>query len=181
MIFWISGELISLITFPGIIVHEIAHRFFCDIFNVPVYEIHYFRPLSKTAGHVRHRATDSLFSSFFIGMAPLFINSLLCMILTFPIAITKFFGTSFLPSIIPINNILSLILYWVGFSIGFNAIPSKQDISGLVALTDSRIKKALLLIIYAILRPFNVQYLGTFLCLGYASLLSLLLPFLLFG
>ena len=35
--FMIPGFLVALVTFPGIICHEIAHKFFCDIAGVPVY------------------------------------------------------------------------------------------------------------------------------------------------
>ena len=50
----IPGWLISLVTFPGVVVHEAAHRFFCDVTDTPVYEVSYFRPRGKPAGYVIH-------------------------------------------------------------------------------------------------------------------------------
>ena len=41
----IPGPIIALLTFPGVIVHEFAHKLFCDIFNVPVYYVNYFKRL----------------------------------------------------------------------------------------------------------------------------------------
>ncbi len=181
MFFWIPGQTIACITFPGVIIHEIAHRFFCDIFNVPVYEINYFKPFSKTAGHVRHHPTNSLRAAFFIGMAPLFINSILCMVLTLPMGIPIFLGTNFLMPTSLAHLMFGLVLYWVGMSIGFNAIPSKQDLAGLWYMTDSRIIKMFLMFVYILLWPFNINGIGPLCCLIYAYLLSMLLPFILLG
>lgn len=33
----IPGFLISLVTFPGVMVHELAHLVFCKLTNTPVY------------------------------------------------------------------------------------------------------------------------------------------------
>lgn len=35
--FFVPGPVIAAVTFPGVIVHEAAHRFFCDLGGVPVY------------------------------------------------------------------------------------------------------------------------------------------------
>ena len=39
----IPGFVISIITFPGVIVHELAHQLFCRWCKVPVYEVKYFQ------------------------------------------------------------------------------------------------------------------------------------------
>lgn len=180
MFVWIPGELISLITFPGVIIHEIAHRFFCDIFKVPVYEINYFRPGDKTAGHVRHANIDSFWISFLIGIAPFFINSVLCMILTFPRGIVFYLGTSDLPSSSASLGFLGFVLYWAGGSIGFNAIPSTKDLEGLWNKTESYESKALLILVNILFWPFNINMIGPMFSVVYAYLLSMLLPAILF-
>lgn len=39
---FIPGVIISIITFPGVIVHELAHQIFCYLMKIPVYEVKYF-------------------------------------------------------------------------------------------------------------------------------------------
>lgn len=49
----IPGFLISLLTFPGVMVHEFAHQLFCRIMRVPVYDVVYFQaknPLTLLLG-----------------------------------------------------------------------------------------------------------------------------------
>ena len=41
--FVIPGFIISLVTFPGVIVHELAHQIFCMLMKVPVYDVKYFQ------------------------------------------------------------------------------------------------------------------------------------------
>jgi MFS-type transporter involved in bile tolerance (Atg22 family) len=40
--FFIPGPLIALATFPGVIVHELAHQLFCRWFRIPVLTVCYF-------------------------------------------------------------------------------------------------------------------------------------------
>lgn len=52
----IPGIIISLVTFPGVIIHELAHKVFCYLFGVRVYEVVYFqvKDLSAPVGYVLH-------------------------------------------------------------------------------------------------------------------------------
>ena len=120
---FIPGQIIAAVTFPGIIVHEAAHKFFCDISKVPVYEVSYFN-FSKTPGYVVHGPLNDLKSSFLIAAGPLIINSALCMVLTAPASISLIFLGSG-----PGNNppAVYFILMWLGLSIGMHAFPSPQD------------------------------------------------------
>lgn len=121
--FLIPGVLISILTFPGVICHEIAHRFFCDICRVPVIDICYFR-FGNPAGYVVHSKPSNLRSAFLIAVGPLIINSLLCAIITFPASIPIFTLNVESPG-------FSLgLLMWVGISIGMSSLPSNADIEG---------------------------------------------------
>ena len=51
--FFLPGFLISILTFPGVIVHEAAHAFFCRKFEAPILEVKYFR-FGNPAGYVIH-------------------------------------------------------------------------------------------------------------------------------
>lgn len=175
----IPAELIALITFPGVVVHEIAHRFFCDVNYIPVYAVSYFSPLSKNAGCVIHQRTDNVFHRFLIGIGPLIINSLLCIMLTFPAGMIYFLGTDFVPRHSMAMGILHFLLRWLGYTIGFHAIPSNQDIAGLAYQAKSVFAKMFLFPFTGIIALFNINYIGFMFRIGYAYGLSLFLPALL--
>lgn len=122
--FFIPGELISLITFPGIIVHEMAHRFFCDITHTPVYAISYFN-LGNPTGFVYHAPCIGIKKNLLIALGPLIINSILCMIIGFyaayPLIILETHN----------NGIFSFFMLWLAVSIGIHAFPSDTDIKSL--------------------------------------------------
>ena len=119
--FFIPGWLIAAVTFPGVIVHEAAHKFFCDLVGVPVYKVAYFRLAGKPAGYVLHGPAPSLGAAFLITIGPLIINTLLCAVISFSAIVPIFILGQTTPS--PV----SMALLWVGISIGMHAIPSSQD------------------------------------------------------
>lgn len=160
MIFYIPGEIISLLTFPGIIVHEFSHRFFCDLFNVPVYHISYYIPFAKTAGGVVHAKTDNLNHNFLIAAGPLIINSLICILLSASFACKFFWETGFLATGNSFIIAIRAMLLWIGISIGFSAIPSKTDVKGLMELTKSVTAKILVGTFVGIIYLFNLPYIS---------------------
>lgn len=115
----ISGRIITTLTAPGVVVHELAHKFFCDLFNVTVYEIRYFQQGSP-AGYVIHEPARNISQSFFISFGPFIINSLLCMLLTLP------FALCYTELQVPSHPVYWL-LEWIGLSAGLHAFPSRQD------------------------------------------------------
>jgi hypothetical protein len=110
--------LIGLVTFPGVIVHEAAHLFFCKLRRVAVFDVCYFR-VGNPAGYVLHERPESFTSSFLIAVGPFIINSLLCVLFCFP---------AFVPvRLFNKPDLLSYFLIWLGISIGMHAFPSTQD------------------------------------------------------
>jgi hypothetical protein len=123
----IPGWLIALVTFPGVVVHEAAHRFFCDVTDTPVYEVRYFQARAKPAGYVIHGQPRSLGAALLISGGPLLINTVLCALLTVTVAYRVFvLGAG-------IGGPLLLFLAWLGYSIGMHAIPSRQDAASFTA------------------------------------------------
>lgn len=118
----IPGFLISLITFPGVIVHEFAHQMFCRLFRIPVYEVVYFQA-KDPVGYVSHEPTESVAANLFISVGPFLINTVLGVLLSLPAAITFIEFNTF--------NILHVILYYFGLSILMHAFPSTGDASAL--------------------------------------------------
>jgi hypothetical protein len=116
--FFIPGEIIAIITFPGIVVHEFAHMLFCKIRKVAVFDACYFR-VGNPAGYVVHESTGNFTTTFLVSMGPFFVNTLLCLLICLPAYMpVKFFN---------LDHPLSYFLIWLGVSIGMHAIPSNQD------------------------------------------------------
>jgi len=124
---FIPGIVISVLTFPGIIVHELAHQLFCRWFKVPVFEVVYFQAESP-AGYVLHEPAPKDYQTIFISIGPFFINTLLAFVIAFPAALQFKFDDA---------NIFDFILLYLGVSIGTHAFPSTGDAE---TLWDSTMK-----------------------------------------
>ncbi len=85
----IPGIVISLVTFPGIIVHELAHQLFCRIFKVPVFKVVYFQ-MENPTGYVMHETPANKWHSVMISIGPFFVNSILGAIIALPAALPVF-------------------------------------------------------------------------------------------
>jgi len=124
--FFIPGWLIELLTFPGVIVHEIGHRIFCHLTGVPVYAVRYYKFWGKPSGFVIHGPPPTLKAALLIAIGPLILNTLLCSLLTFsavvPLIILKDSNTAF----------PDLLLMWFGISAGMHAFPSNHDMESFV-------------------------------------------------
>jgi hypothetical protein len=120
----IPGLLISLATFPGVIVHEAAHMFFCKLRGVAVLDVRFFR-IGNPAGYVVHEPPNNFTTAFLISLGPFAVNSLLCMLICFP---------AFMPvRVFGARDPLSYFLLWLGVSIGMHAFPSIGDGQSLLA------------------------------------------------
>lgn len=129
---YIPGEVISALTFPGVIVHEFAHMFFCRLRKVAIYDACYFR-FGNPAGYVVHENTENFTTTFLISMGPFFINTILCLLICFPAYMPmKFFD---------LTNFYSLFLIWLGVSIGMHAVPSNQDASNVYEQAKVKIRQ----------------------------------------
>ena len=129
--FLIPGQFISILTFPGIIVHEFAHMFFCRLRKVAVFEACYFQ-VGNPAGYVVHENTSNFTTTFLVSMGPFFVNTLLCLIICLP---------AYMPmTFFDLDNPLSYFLMWLGVSIGMHAIPSNQDANNVYEQAKEKIK-----------------------------------------
>ena len=129
--FFIPGPVIALLTFPGVIVHETGHFFFCQLFRLAVFDVCFFR-LGNPAGYVIHERTDNFKALFFVSMGPFFVNTLLCMV---------FCTAAFLPVWeLKTQDPLAYFFYWLGLSIGMHAFPSKDDLSNIWVLAPEKAK-----------------------------------------
>lgn len=180
MIFFIPGQLLSLLTFPGVIMHEISHRFMCDIFEVPVYRAFYFIPFSKQAGAVFHERVYNFGQHLVIAMAPLLFNTLFCMLFTLPLAASQYIMSNSFAEVgtsVSHYGTLYSILWWVGISMGANAFPSNHDIEQVRNVAPQSMSIGLLTSIVQFLNFLRVVWISFL----YAYGVSLVLPALIFG
>lgn len=130
--FFIPGPVIAALTFPGVIIHEAGHLFFCRLFKLHVFNVCFFR-FGNPAGFVVHEQSENFTAQFFVSMGPFFANTLLCII---------FCSAAFLPVWeLKIYDPLAYFFYWLGLSIGMHAFPSTQDLSHLWEKAPALAKK----------------------------------------
>ncbi len=118
----IPGFLISLLTFPGVIVHELAHQLFCRWARVAVFKVCYFR-LGNPAGYVIHEIPRTSLQHVLVGVGPFFVNTILGALIAFPAAIPLMRFNSPQP--------VDYFLAWLGVSVAMHAFPSTGDAKGI--------------------------------------------------
>lgn len=70
----IPGFVIGWFTFPGVIVHEFAHKLCCNWTKTPVHQVCYFR-FENPVGFVIHSLPSNVWKHILIGVGPFLINS----------------------------------------------------------------------------------------------------------
>jgi hypothetical protein len=115
---FVPGILITLLSFPGVIVHELAHQLFCRIYKVPVFEVVYFR-VGNPAGYVLHETPEKKWQSIMISIGPFFVNTIVGALIGLPSALPFFeFGNA---------GPVDYLLMYLGVSIAMHAFPSTGD------------------------------------------------------
>ncbi len=180
--FFIPGQLISIITFPGVIVHELAHQLCCRICRIPVYEVKYFQ-VGNPCGYVLHEGCNNPWKNLLTAVGPFLVNTIFGMIITMPAYIQVFILGSWESAIRSPLGILQLFLLWLGFSILMHAFPSTGDAKSLVAsvLKNQEVSWLAKLITAPIVGLIYVGALGSvvWLDLIYAAAIAMAGPFLL--
>ena len=176
--FFVPGIIVSVVTFPGVIIHELAHQIFCRLMRVPVYEVKYFR-FSNPCGYVLHEATQDPLKTFLISTGPFLINTLIGMIILSPAAIDLIIFKDY-------SNPLNLLLGWIGFSTLMHAFPSTGDAKVLVnnILKNKNVNVLVKLIVAPVIGLIYVGAIGSVVWLDaiYAAAIAMIIPnlFLLF-
>jgi len=116
--FFIPGIVITLATFPGVIVHELAHQLFCRWFKVPVFQVVYFQA-KNPAGYVLHEAPQNKWQTIMISIGPFVVNTIIGALIALPAALPVFRFNNAGP--------LDYLLIYLGVSIAMHAFPSRGD------------------------------------------------------
>ena len=171
----IPGWLISLLTFPGVIVHEAGHLLLCRKFKVAVFDVCFFR-LGNPAGYVVHEQTDNFLTIFFVSMGPFFVNTAFCIL---------FCSAAFLPVWeLEVRDPLGWFFYWLGLSIGMHAFPSTEDLKHIwkLAPANARQGNVLAIVSFPIVTALYVLNYARFFWadLGYGIAVGILVPLAIF-
>ncbi|MHB8903776.1 MAG: DUF3267 domain-containing protein [Patescibacteria group bacterium] len=135
--------LLMILGAPGVIVHELAHAFFCLFFGIKIYKINLFQ-FKQVAGYVTHDEPISFLASFFISFGPLLVNSVLAIYLF----------TKIIPpyNSLVISNLYNLLWLYLGIVIGLQAIPSTGDAESLLQNANRNIlRNPLKLLLYPLI------------------------------
>ncbi len=128
----------NILTFPGIIVHEISHILFCNLTGTKIHDYKLFQIdvglLFTRWGYVSHEQPDNAFEQLGISFGPLIFNSLLAMFITIFAILFSY-----------LNPWAGWFFIWLGFSIGAHAFPSFGDGNVLLKTTIDGIKEGKLL------------------------------------
>lgn len=176
--FFVPGIIVSVVTFPGVIIHELAHQIFCRLMRVPVYEVKYFQ-VSNPCGYVLHETTQDPFKTFLISTGPFLINTLIGMIILSPAAIDLVVFEHY-------SNPLNLLLGWIGFSTLMHAFPSTGDAKVLVnnILKNKNVNVLVKMIVAPVIGLIYIGAIGSVVWLDaiYAVAIAMIIPnlFLLF-
>lgn len=117
----IPGFLITWVTFPGVIVHELAHAIFCRLFGLAIYEVSYFRfttGFGQPAGYVVHQRAEKPWQDLMVSIGPFFVNTIVGAVIAMPAAIPFRLGGA---------DVLDLFLMWLGVSVAMHSFPSTGD------------------------------------------------------
>jgi hypothetical protein len=169
---FIPGVVISAVTFPGVIVHELAHQLFCRWYRVPVFKVVYFQ-LDNPLGYVLHEQPREKWHSIMISVGPFIVNSIVGAIIA-------------LPAVIPVFELndagaLDFLLMYLGISIAMHAFPSTGDAQAILQSIREKDTKPLIKIIgYPIVGLIYLGTLGSFFWLDflYGMAVAVGLPYL---
>lgn len=125
---FIPGTIISILTFPGVIIHEWSHKLFCQWLGVRVLQVKYFR-IGNPAGYVLHENPVSYKQTFWIAVGPLLVNSILTIIISY-------FSTQTIN-----GSVLQFILLWIAISAGMHAFPSDIDMKFIENASKDKLKQ----------------------------------------
>jgi len=127
-------QIISAITFAGVIFHEFGHKLFCNLTGVKVIKVCYFR-IGNPAGYVVHERAKNFIQSFLISLGP-FISGTFFAVLFFEISKT-----------FTLDLWQKYFFVWLGGSVAINSFPSSTDAKSLWRNTNRHIRNNILAII----------------------------------
>jgi hypothetical protein len=136
------------VTVVGVVVHELAHQFVAELFDLEVREVDY-------TSHVEHEVPRTLLQAVLVAVAPLVVNTALGVGVLFVLAGAVPFEPGQLELAWP-----TAVALFVTFSLFFRAIPSVQDLANVFRATRrlARWYRPQVLVGALLLAPFLVPF-----------------------
>lgn len=160
----IPGFIVALLTFPGIMLHEWAHKLFCDRTRTQVFEVEYFR-FGNPAGYVIHEMPRTFKASFLIVVGPFIINSIFAIFLLMFVVMLEYSNYMSVGYI----GLVYALFAWLGISIAMHAFPSTGDAKILWNATARHSKNKPILLIFFLIAGF--LYVGALLSILWLDVL----------
>ncbi len=113
------NQAVTIATFPGVIVHEMAHLLVCFLTRTRVLRFRLFR-LGNPAGYVVHEKPRGAWKTILIGTGPFFVNTAAGFLLALSASLFRH-GAG--------NTALAMrvVLLWLAVSVAMHAFPSTGD------------------------------------------------------
>lgn len=118
-------QLLSYMTFPGVIAHEFSHAWACRRMGIPVHKVCYLR-LGDPMGYVLHEQPVHTCQHIMVAVAPFFVSTILALfasLLACALARSQAFPE--------MREMGVLAAAWFSFSLAFHAFPSSGDADSL--------------------------------------------------
>ncbi|QEM69369.1 DUF3267 domain-containing protein [Geobacter sp. FeAm09] len=113
--------IVSLLTFPGVVVHEFAHAWACRRLGIRVVKVCYLR-LGNPVGYVLHEQPASAVQHIMVAVAPFFVSTAAALAVSL---LASLLAAS--PAAAEFRDPAVLAGAWLGFSIALHAFPSSGD------------------------------------------------------
>jgi len=131
---WLS-QLYYLLTAPGVIIHELAHKHTAEDLDLAITEYRLFK-FGSPAGYVKHETPRTYRSILAVSAAPFLLNTMLAFSLYLAIGISIHYTSP--ESLSPLQIALLCGGFWIALSSSLHAFPSAQDISNINTAAKKR-------------------------------------------
>jgi hypothetical protein len=113
--------IVSLMTFPGVVLHEYAHAWACRRLGIRVLKVCYLR-LGNPLGYVLHEQPEYAVQHIMVAVAPFFVSTAAALAVSLLVSL---FATS--PTATEFKDLAVLVGAWLSFSMALHAFPSSGD------------------------------------------------------
>lgn len=171
------GSIINLLTFPGVMAHELGHQVFCHLTGTRVRTVCYFH-FGDPLGCVKHDMPTSIGKYMLIGYGPLLVNSTIGFFAGLGAAASFSFASRYAGSCL---TGVGVVLTWLAMSVALYSFPGIQDAQEcwrvLWIIKSSRLMRSLFSVPLAGMMYFLGELHGTFFpALFYAFWMAWVLP-----
>jgi hypothetical protein len=118
-----QGQIVTILTFPGVIVHELAHMAACFATGTRVLKARLFR-LGNPAGYVIHERPSHAWKTILIGTGPFLVNTMAGFLIALSASLVRDGVTATAAAV-------KVVLIWLAISVAMHSFPSVGDAKGI--------------------------------------------------